>query len=464
MQKDTPLTKTDLLMWNVDDPTGIVNITAIMFLKDNLFGNRVERILEGRIQPFEKFRQKVIYKNGQPTWHFDEHFDIHSHIHHRALPEPGDKHQLKLFVEDLISQPLDHTKPLWQIHIIENFEGSTAVVWRIHHSIGDGISLIKVLLSLTNSTAEKSLIEHTSYEVLTGHHEHEHEHHPNLRERVTHLFEQGQTYLKEAKELVIEHPDKLKEYVNEGIHSLKELMQVVTAKSHPDSIYKGELGVRKRIAWSETIPLETIKKIGKEYGGTVNDTLLVALSGAIRSHMLHYHQDLEMEYKIVCPVNMRHGEKGIHLGNKVGVIVLDLPINEVNPIKRFEIIIAKTKELKHSLEPFITFEFTQMISNLIPKKVEEVGAKFLGSKLMAVVSNVPGPRKAIYFAGTEVENIMFWLPQTVSLGVGMSIISYNNKVSFGVTTDAHLIHDPERIVEGFVRDIELMNMHLPPVS
>ncbi|MEZ5001705.1 MAG: WS/DGAT domain-containing protein [Chitinophagales bacterium] len=450
--KDIPLSHLDLLMWNTNHPTGLTNITAIKFFKAPLDTQKVIDIFEKKILKFEKFQEKVIIKDGKPTWHKDELFNLQSHIHKIALPGKGDDKALQILISDLISSPLDYSKPLWQIHIIENYNSGTAVLWRIGHVIGDGVSLMTTFLSITdNFDPEKD----TFHKIKKHHVEHEATKKIDWRKKWEQAVELSKKTIEKSKSL-IQNPQPIQQAFEALKQTTKDLTSFVMSSSNAKSMYKGPLGVQKKVAWSKVIPLSDIKKIGKHYGSTVNDTLLVALTGAIRKHMLKHGQDLNIKFNVACPVDMRKQDVEIDLGNKIGVILLDLPINEGNIKHRFKVISEKTKSLRRSLEPPITYYYTQFISDFIPKGMEEAGAKFLGSKLMAILSNVPGPKRALNFAGEEIDNLMFFLPHTYEMGIGLSVISYNNKVTLGITVDANIVNDPETIAEYFEAEIELM--------
>ena len=86
-------------------------------------------------------------------WETDENFDIDWHVRVAALPGKADKEALETFVSELTSTPLDHSKPLWQFHVVENYRGGGVLIGRIHHCYADGLALVQVLLSLTDTAA-----------------------------------------------------------------------------------------------------------------------------------------------------------------------------------------------------------------------------------------------------------------------------------------------------------------------
>lgn len=450
---DKPVRHIDHMMWDMEMPTSLVTVVGMMLLKEPLGKDRLMRITEERLLQFAKFRQKIIVKGGKPMWHDDEHFDIHAHIHHVALPNQGSYEDLQEMVSDLMASPLDYSKPLWQVHLIDNYNGGSAIVWRIHHAIADGIALIRVVFSLTGTTAAESLkppapeaddpVEKPKGN-LVG----------RLRERLDHMVHLGEDLYQEAVNLLKE-PQTLRDALTDSWNTSKELIRLVTDKARTDSIYKGQLGVVKKAAWSEPVPLDKIKQIGKKTGATVNDVLLAGMAGAVRRHLLRHGESTEETFRVICPVNFRN-DKRIHIDNRIGMISLELPVSIEDPMERIQAINRKTSQLKRSLEPAAVYTLLNIAGDYLPKPLEVKAAEYVGKRIMGVLSNVPGPREAIYFAGKEVDNIMFWIPQTTALGVGMSIISYNGKVTLGVATDAQVIDDPDYIMAGFHEEFNLM--------
>ena len=136
------------------------------------------------------------------------------------------------------------------------------------------------------------------------------------------------------------------------------------------------------------------------------------------------------------------------MGNAFGLVFLTLPIGIADPIKRLGAIKKEMDELKRSPEALVAFGVLNVMG-LAPVEVERLGLRFFGSKATAVLTNVPGPREPLYLAGARLDRVMFWVPQSGRLGLGISILSYSGGVMLGVATDEGLVPDPEKIVDGF---------------
>lgn len=148
------MTNADNFWLHMDHPTNLMVITGIMEFKETLDYDQASSILENRLCAFDRFKQRVVMPIsgvGAASWEFDPFFDIRSHFHRVALPGDGGKQELERMVSDLMTIPMDRSKPLWSCHLIENYNKGCALFFRLHHCIADGISLVYVMLS----TADK---------------------------------------------------------------------------------------------------------------------------------------------------------------------------------------------------------------------------------------------------------------------------------------------------------------------
>src|SRR5256885_2611606 len=149
------LAPTDAAWLRMEDPTNLMMVTGVLLFDGRVRQDRLRAVVEERLLAFRRFRQRVAdppFGIGLPSWVDDDRFDLDAHLHRVALPEPADKAALETYVSDLMSTPLDSSKPLWQMHLVEHAAGS-ALVTRVHHAIADGIALVQVLLPLTDTTA-----------------------------------------------------------------------------------------------------------------------------------------------------------------------------------------------------------------------------------------------------------------------------------------------------------------------
>ena len=152
MNQHEPMSKVDTAWLRMERPTNLMMITGVIVLEHALDIEVLRRTVEARFLAFRRFRQRAVEISGQWFWEFDDTFDINWHVRRAALPAPGGKDELQEYVSNLASSPLDPSKPLWQYHLIENYNGGAALVVRIHHCYADGIALVQVMLSLHDTT------------------------------------------------------------------------------------------------------------------------------------------------------------------------------------------------------------------------------------------------------------------------------------------------------------------------
>jgi WS/DGAT/MGAT family acyltransferase len=207
--------------------------------------------------------------------------------------------------------------------------------------------------------------------------------------------------------------------------------------------------------------LEAVKAIGRAVGGTVNDVLLAAVTGALRRYLLGRGALVDgVEIRAAVPVNLRAPDEPPSLGNRFGLVFLSLPIGVDDPLDRLYDLKQRMEAIKGSPEALVTFGVLQAMG-MMTSQLQDVGVALFGSKATAVMTNVPGPRETIYLASAPVRELMFWVPQSGRLGLGVSIISYASQVWLGLATDAGLVPDPEMIIDAFHAEFELLRRLVP---
>ena len=209
-------------------------------------------------------------------------------------------------------------------------------------------------------------------------------------------------------------------------------------------------------AWSQPISLDDIKRIGRLTDSKVNDVLMAALTGALHHYLIGRGVDVTgMNFRAAIPVNLRPLDGPIKLGNEFGLVFLSLPVGIADPYERLLEVKRRMDEIKDTPEAVVAFGILAFIG-VSPSQMADQIVNIFGTKATAVATNVPGPREPTFLAGSVVDNMMFWVPQSGKLGLGVSIISYAGKVTLGVSVDKGLIPDPHRILDGFYREFDAL--------
>jgi WS/DGAT/MGAT family acyltransferase len=220
---------------------------------------------------------------------------------------------------------------------------------------------------------------------------------------------------------------------------------------------RGSLGVDKRAAWSAPISMRDVDFVRQALGGTVNDVLTNAVAGGLRRYLAE-RGDLRprLSIRAIVPVSLRPLEEMSSLGNQFGLVFLSLPVGIEDCRQRLAEVRRRMGRLKRSFEPVVAMRIMAALG-ASPKRVQDLIVRIFGAKGTAVLTNVPGPRQRLHFAGKAMSSFMFWVPQSARLGMGLSILSYAGQVRIGVATDAGLVPDPEAVIAGMHREFEVMS-------
>lgn len=435
-----PLAAVDAAWLRMEHAANLMTITGVLTFDGPIDYARFKEIIEDRLLIHDRFRQKVVEPvagMGRPAWVEDDHFSLKAHLHHVALPEPRDQRTLQEMVSDLMSTPLDRSRPLWQMHLIDDYEGGAAVVIRIHHCIADGIALIRLLFSLTDEEPDVPAVGVGGRPGAT---------------RRTARATMPEWILRQGMEMVL-NPGRAMELAQQGMTGLDILRRLLALPPDERTVFHGALSVAKKAAWSAPIPLPEVKRIGKAFGATVNDVMLAAVSGALRHYMIARGELFRGKtLRAVVPVNLRPLDEALEFGNRFGLVFVDLPVGTHDASERLRLVQRRMAEIKASPEAGVVFGVLGLMGALGPE-LEKVAVSIFSSKATMVLTNVPGPQKQLYLAGAPVRNIMFWVPQSGGLGLGISIFSYAGNVRVGVAVDASLIPDPDTITHYLEREM-----------
>ncbi len=458
MKTHEPLSGVDTAWLRMDEPTNLMTITAVLVLEDPMDLATLKELLRERFLGFTRFRQRIRNPEGSPVWELDPHFDLDQHVRRSALPGETDQSALQERVSELMSDPLDRSKPLWQMQLIEDYRGGSALIARLHHCIGDGMALLQVLLSLTDEYFDPSRFPPT-------------EDRPHLLPGIVRgtintvqgTVATGRRLLVEsAKSLV--NPSHALRRVKQGLSFGAALSKLLSLPRDSDTLLKGELGVVQRAVWSEPLDLARVKRIGHVVDAKVNDVLLGAVAGALRYYLASRDASTDAEsVRALIPVNLRPPEQAFRLGNRFGLVFLDLPVGLNDRLERVLTVKQQMDEIKGSAEAIATLSILEGLG-YVPLSVEEQVVRHFSNRASAVMTNVPGPQETLHMKERRVQHIMPWVPRAGHVGLGVSIFSYNGEVRLGIACDAGLIPDPNAILNGFAHEFDRLADDLLPDS
>jgi len=441
-----------------DDPDNLVIITGVILLGGKLDLEIFETSLEHTLARFQRLRQRLVkprLKFRRPYWETDPNFDLNQHIEKRLLSPPADKGALEQLIGELMSVDLDASRPLWKFYFIEDYGEGSGIVCRVHHGLADGIALMHVLLSLASTNSKWQDHDSQSFSQTTKK--------KQLEDR---KFWQGESVWESTRYFIGEvartgieillHPRISRAYIRSGAGYSLTTGKLVVRRPDTKTLLKGPIDGVKNATWSDPISLEEIKSISHTLDGTINDVLLNLISGALRRYFEDLGENVDSKRITgLIPVNLRPAEFGGELGNKLGLVFVELPVGISDPISRQYQLKRTMDDLKSSKEPVITYGLLNVLG-ASPDRVQDTVVRFFEKKSSVVITNVPGPKGQLYLGGASVETIMAWVPPPGHLGVGISIISYFGKVWLGIATDNHLIPDPHSFINNFEDELKEM--------
>lgn len=393
-----------------------------------------ERVVERQLERHPVFRQRIVPSRNpllMPRWVDDPDFDLDRHLEVVDLPAPGDHATLQAMCSQQRSRPLDRARPLWQAHVFQGYRGSgSALHVRVHHSVGDGLALMRLLLSLADESDDGTV--------------------PLADPPAMHL---GTEFLHLAEQSVngvgrlARHPTSAIGGVARGVDTARWAVRLLVPPLPAASMLIGRPDGTKVMAWDpEGLPLDAVKAAGREAGATVNDVLLTVLTGALHRYLAE-HDGLVDEVLVMVPVNLRPADEPLprELGNRIGLLPIMLPVGLSRPADRLQTLQARIAELKDSPAPVLSRLLLTGTSLLTP--VGERAIHRLNQlRSTGVVTNVPGPVAPIHLAGARVDGVIGWGGMTGHLNLSVAFISLAGRVFPGVVTDQGITPDPERIL------------------
>ena len=444
----------DTLWLDMDRPNNLMVIVTLMFLEsvprwDDLAALMQNRVVE-RYPVFSQRPARPLVPLGLASWEDDPDFDLQRHLHRVTLPSPGDEATLQRFVEERIPVPLDRAHPLWEVWLIDGYGSGSVVFGRFHHALADGIALTRVLLSLTEDGSGLGADALGGQEVVAG----EDVVDPPERSLAGAALSAGvsaaRSGLGQASRLA--RPSGVLDAVGLGVRTGQVVADLLLTHS-PENVFSGTPGARKRVVWTEPLPLADLKTVGRLAGATLNDVLLSAVAGALH----RYQRDRGAEpvdLVTMVPVNVRPLDQPLprELGNRFALVFLRFPSARPAPLGR----LAETKRrmdwLKASPEAALTLGLMTVMGRTT-RSLERHIVDFFADKAIGVTTNVAGPTATRTLAGVPMSGVLGWVPGSGRHTVGVCIYTYAGNVRVGFMVDAAVVRDPGALLGAFEDEV-----------
>ena len=468
------MSNADAAWLGLDAPHNRMTITGVLRFAAPADWQRLRDVVGVRlVGRFPTFSRRPVPSRSplqQATWDDDPRFDLDAHLVRVALPRAD----LEAYVGDLLARPFDLTRSPWELHLVDHpadghGPASSAVVARLHHCIADGIALASVLVSLTDDAPDAPVEDGGGLpapSVLLGR---------RGRTRTAHRPGAVRRAADGTAEVagVVGAPDPARAWrrprelagaVRFGASVAATAVRLLLLSRDPRTRLRGRPGPAKRAAWAEPVPLDDVKAVAAGLGASVNDVLLAATAGALRRHLLA-HGEPARDVRVFVPVNLRPVDVPVPrtLGNRFGLVLVPLPVSLPDPAARVRAVRDHVARSRVRSEAGATFALVSLLG-FLPSWLHGAVLRVLGAKTTAIVTNVPGPREPVWLAGRRVEDVVFWVPQAASVGLGVSLFSYAGRVLVGVAADARLVPDPRALADGVRAELDTLRAAAPALT
>jgi WS/DGAT/MGAT family acyltransferase len=412
------------------------------------YSELVEQI-EARLHLVPRYRQRLAFvplSQGRPVWVDDPHFKAAYHVRHTALPRPGGDEELKRLAGRVFSQPLDRSRPLWELWLVEGLaDGRFALLSKTHHALVDGVSGVDIATVLFDSSPDPLPVAPP-----------EHDWAPRPLPTGAQLL--ADAMLERAvvpREIVrgvratLRGPRAVLGRAGKALAGLGS-MAWTGLQAAPPSPFNVRIGPHRRFTWVAG-NLSEYKAVKNALGGTVNDVVLAVVAGGLGRYMrLHGHITDDVELRAMVPVSVRADVERGALGNRVAAMWVALPVGITDPIARLQALSAATRSAKGSGQA-VGAEALTRLSGFAPPTIMAQAARLQARQRLfnLVVTNVPGPQHVLYVMGRELCALYPMVPLAENTALGVAIMSYDGQLNYGLIGDYDAMADLETLADEF---------------
>jgi diacylglycerol O-acyltransferase len=428
-----------------------LNIASISIFDGPIsFGEFVARIAS-KLHLVPRYQQIVVmppWNLGLPTWQDDPHFDIRQHIFRVKLDPPGGEAELEALAGRLLSEVLDRSKPLWDIHVVDGLKGGCgAVIWRLHHALADGLSGARVMEVMLDPTPEGSRTLHQQrYRPLKKRQPSKY----SLAEGIGSALHGTLKSLIAVEERALGFAQAL--LSQEKRTSLKGLLGLLPefAASVERLPFNRPCSGERKFCWAQ-FDFSDVQAIREAAGGTVNDVVLTVLTRALARYVkLHGETVVNRFVRIVCPVSLRRGDPREDLGNQISFLPVALPMGIRNPVRMLKAISTRMETMKHGGAAYLVALAAGCLA-AAPPPLQALFWRGLPQVVLPfplfnmICTNVPGSPVPLYAVGRRMIAAYPQVPTGQEMGVGCAVQTYDGKLFFGLIADAHAAPDVARL-------------------
>ena len=430
------------------------------------------KLIQERMHEVPLFRRRLVEVPlglDLPYWVEDPNFDLDFHLRHHAVPPPGTDEQLAEVISRIVARPLDRSRPLWEMYVIEGLAGGRiAQLTKIHHAAIDGAAGAQLLAILLDTDpkarpqgvavdtwqpdripSDTELLQRTAFEYMRR---------PEkmIRLGVRTLRDLAATTqsggLRAIADIAAQPmPGPVGALVRKRLRGANNEIDTPPAlpiTAAPRTPFNRTIGAHRRFAFV-SVPLDDVKKIKSAYGVTLNDVVMALCSATLRRYLDERAALPDEPLVAMVPVSIRTGNESDAYQNRVSAVFANLHTNEKDPVDRLTGISGSMKAAKemHAAIPAERLtDFAQFAPPAVAARAMRLYSRTrvadrLNPPFNLVISNVPGPNQPLYSAGARLEH--FYPVSTIvdGQGLNMTVQSYNGSLDFGFIADRDLVPD-----------------------
>jgi WS/DGAT/MGAT family acyltransferase len=423
---------------------GCVAVVEGRVAKDDL----VARI-EARLPRMARYAQRAMAVPlglGHPSWEDDPEFLVRHHVHAWGLPAPGGEAELREATAQLLAQPLDRNRPLWEMHVLEGLAGGrTAIFQKVHHCMIDGMAgaqLLDVLLDPRAGPAERSLARpgpHPSTSL------------PGAPRRLASALgaelASRARGARDAWRALTRPPAALA--AAERLRGAAFSALRLAADDVVPLPWNAPIGPRRALAFTR-LSMASVRRIREARGGSVNDVVLATLAGGLRRFLeADGFETRGLELTALVPVSLRSPAEAAELGNRISAMLVPLAVDPADEVARLAATRAATERLKSNGAWTGIDALLELVDGLPAPLVALVGRRLrLGRLANVIATNVPGPRETRWLCGARVAELRPLVPICDGMGLGLAVFSYDGWLHVGLNADADRVANLEKLERG----------------
>ncbi len=436
------------------------------------------QMVESQLDQIEPFRRRVVevpFGIDRPYWIEDPDFDLDFHLRHLSLPDPGDDEQLGAQVARIIGRPCDRSRPLWELYVIEGLaSGDFAVLTKLHHATVDGAAGALLTTMMLDDVPDAPLPV------------------PGELPEPDRVPGDGQLFLRSLGSMV-RRPDRV---IRIQLRLAQELAQAARAEgagqilgavrkmvtgsrsrprhdrdsapavpqtTAPRTPFNQMISPHRRVAF-RSVSLDRIKEVKNAAGATVNDVVMAACAGGLRTYLADRDELPDEPLVGMVPVSIRTGDESEPWTNRVSGLFCALPTHLDDPLERMSFVHAAMAEAKADwdLLPADTMvDLAQMAPPALAERAARVAAALrivdrLNPPMNLTISNVPGPREPLYLRGARMRHYIPISTITDGGALNITVQSYVDTMDFGLVADRDIVPDLWELCDLCVEEIEVL--------